>query len=180
MSGPLTVAKSPVGPGATAVVGLTLSILVVGVGVIGVHDALLRSGLAAGTEWIEKILAPLDGLAPAAWMVPAGLVLLVVGLWALQTALRPRPRTAIALAARTGVLLRPRDVAKLARSAAEDVDGVLSAKVTASRRTIGVTVRATSAAGLDRRVTDAVTTRLSALAIQPRVRVRITPEAGSS
>ena len=133
---PLAAAKSPVGPGAIAALGLILAVGLLCLGAVGIHDALVPSGLVKGSSWIAATAAGLDGLSPAAWMVPAGLAVLAAGVWAMVTALRPRPRTAIALAARTGVFLRPRDVARLARTAAEDVDGVTSASASASRRTV--------------------------------------------
>jgi hypothetical protein len=103
----------------------------------------------------------------------------VLGLWLVLTALRPRRRTAIALDARTGVFLRPRDVAELARNAARDVDGVTSAKVTAGRRKVAVVARATARDGVEQKITQAVTIRLQALTKAPRVRVTVKTDGGS-
>ena len=178
-SAPLSAAKPPVGPGIITVVGLIFAVLVIGLGVVGVHDTLTRTGLAQGAGWIDASLSPLHRLEPTWWMAPAGFVVLIVGAWAVLTALRPRPRTAIALRAQTGVLLRPRDVAQIARRAVEDVDGVISAKVSATRRAINVAVRATTTAGLAPQVDQAVKTALSALSNQPRIRVRVTSEGGT-
>jgi len=175
---PLAAAKAPVGPGLIAAIGLVLALAAACLGVVGIHDALIPSGLVAGSAWIGSAITAVDGLSPAAWTLPAGLLLLLVGAWALVTALRPRPRTAIAVAARTGVYLRPRDVARLARSAAEDVDGVTSATVGATRRAVTVSVRATSTRQVAADVTAAVAGVLSALAAQPKVRVRVTTEGG--
>ena len=176
---PLPAAKTPVGPGVVTVVGLIIAVLVITVGVVGVHDALVGAGAAAGTPWIDAVVKPLNGLRPAFWLVPAGSDLVLLGLWLLLTALRPRPRTAIALQARTGVFLRPRDVATLARSAAQDVDGVASAKVTAGPRKIVVAARTTTG-GLQQDITQAVTTRLQALATAPTVRVTVKTEGSWS
>ena len=176
---PLPAAKPPVGPGAVTVVGLMLAVLVVALGVAGVHDALVAAGTAAGAPWIDAAVKPFNGLTPALWLVPVGVALVVLGLWLVLTALRPRRRTAIALCARTGVFLRPRDVAKLARNAAQDVDGVTSAKVTAGRRKVAVVARATARDGMEQKITQAVTTRLQALAKAPTVRVTVKAERGS-
>ena len=176
---PLAAAKSPVGPGAVAALGLVLAIGLLCLGAVGIHDAFIASGVVKGSSWIATTAAGADGLTPAAWMVPAGVAVLAAGVWAMVTALRPRPRTAIAVAAQTGVYLRPRDVARLARTAAEDVDGVTSAGASASRRTVTVSVRATSAGQVAEHVDAAVGQALSALATAPKIRVRVTPDGGS-
>lgn len=176
---PLAAAKPPVGPGAITAVGVILAAGVLCLGVVGIHDALVPSGLVAGAPWIGSAVGGVNGLQPAAWMIPAGAALVALGVWALVTALRPRPRTTVALTARTGVYLRPRDVARLGRSAAEDVDGVTSAKVSAARRTVTVTVRATSPGQVAEHVNAAVTAALSALASPPKIRVRVASEEGS-
>lgn len=172
---PPSAAKTPVGPGVVTVVGLILALLVIAIGVVGVHDALVAAGAAKGTSWIDTVVKPFNGLTPAVWLVPVGITLVLLGLWLLLTALRPRPRTAVALQARTGVFLRPRDVATIARHAAQNVDGVTSAKVTATPRKIAVTA-STTTGGLQENITQAVTTRLRALATAPTVRVTVKTE----
>lgn len=173
---PLMAAKTPVQPGTITAVGLVLAVLVVVVGIIGVHDALVAAGFVYSQSWLAAAISGANGTTPAVWCVPVGIVLVLAGLWLLIIALRPRPRTVIPLDARTGVYLRPRDVSKLARNAAETVDGVASATVEASRRKVVVSVRATSPDGLAQRVEDAVTDRLQALAPLPRVRVDVTTQ----
>ncbi len=173
---PMNAAKTPVGPGSISAVGLLLALLVVGIGVVGVQAALVAAGLLTGKPWLTWALERPNGLTPAGWMLAVGLVLALIGLWLLLTALRPRPRTAVALQAATGVFLRPRDLARLAVAAAQDVDGVQDAHASATRRK--VTVRITSTAGETDGdpVTDAVTAtlteRLSALEKPVRVIVR--------
>lgn len=176
---PLQAPKTPVGPGLITAIGLVLAVLLTAVGVVAVHDALVAAGALGGREWLTRAVGAVDGTTPAAWLVPVGVLLVLLGLWLLMTALRPRPRTAIALDADTGVFLRPRDVAKLARDAAQDVDGVSSAKASARRRAISVSVHATAPDGIDERVTAAVTERLRALATQPKIRVSVTTEGAS-
>lgn len=170
---PARAAKAPVGPGVISVVGLVLAALVVALGVVGIHDALVAAGVVSGSDWIGAAVDAIDGATPPTWLVPLGAVLILLGLWLLITALRPRPRKAMALAADTGVFLRPRDAARLARDAAEDVDGVISAKADATVRKISVGVHATTSDGVEQQVADAVTDRLSALAKTPRIKVTV-------
>lgn len=175
---PPPAAKTPLGPGVVTVVGLALAVLVVALGVVGVHDALVAAGAVNGTPWIDAAVQPLSGLTPAAWLVPVGIALTLLGLWLLLTALRPRPRRAIALQASTGVFLRNRDVATLARNAAQDVDGVTSAKVTANPRKVVVAATTTTTEDVEPSVTEAVATRLGALAKMPAIRVHVKAEGG--
>ncbi|MGV8973465.1 MAG: DUF6286 domain-containing protein [Rhodoglobus sp.] len=177
-SEPLAAAKAPVGPGLITAVGVLLALVVVGLGVVAILDALTTSGLVTGSGWIDSGLSTLDRLEPAPWMVPAGIVLVVVGIGALFIAVRPRPSTGIALTARTGVYLRPQDVARIARAASENVDAVTSATASATRRTVAVSVRATATDQVATDVQRAVAAALDALATAPRIRVRVTPERG--
>ena len=174
---PLVTAHRPVGPGAITVVGLVLAVLVVALGVVGVRDALVAAGAIGGSSWTSAALDAFDGLVPQAWLVPFGVVALLLGLWLLVTAVRPRPRSAIAVTAQTGVFLRPRDVAALAVGAAREVGGVTTARARASRRAVSVTVQATAEDGVREQVSEAVTRRLSALETTPTVRVNVTTEA---
>ena len=91
---PLPAAKAPVGPGTISLLGLLWSMLLLGVGVVGVQAALVAAGLLHGTSWLTWIIQQFDGLTASAWMVPAGLVLVLLGLWLVTMALRPgrRPR----------------------------------------------------------------------------------------
>ena len=171
---PLPAAKTPLAPGIITVVGLLLAAVVAAAGVIAVRDSLVQAKLAAGTVWTSAVVGRLDKLGPGAWLVPLAVVLVGLGLWLLVVAVRPRPRTGVALDAVTGVFVRPRDVTRLARSAAQEVDGVTSAQAKATARRIVVTVRATSS-GVDvaPRVTEAVTGQLTALAVPPTIRVAV-------
>lgn len=173
---PMNASKTPVGPGSISAVGLLLALLVVGIGVLGVQAALVAAGLLTGKPWLTWALQRPDGVTPAGWLLPAGVVLALIGLWLLLTALRPRPRTAVAVEAVTGVFLRPRDLSRLAVAAADNVDGVQDAHASATRRKVTVRITSTAAeTGRDQvsdAVTAAVTERLSALQQPVRVIVR--------
>lgn len=173
---PLSAPKRPVSPGAITAVGVVLAVAVTALGLVGLHDALVAAGALTGRSWTATAVSDVDGTRRGLWLVPAGILAVLVGLWLLLTALRPRPRTAIALRSQTGVVLRPRDVATLARSAAGDVDGVTSATATARRRSISIAVVATSVDGIQEAVTAAVAARLSALETTPALQVSVTVE----
>jgi len=177
---PLAAAKAPLRPGVITAAGVVLALGLLGLGVVALHDTTIATGLVAGPAWIDSAIASLDRAEPAPWMVPAGLLLVLLGLWALVVALRPRPSTGVALAARTGVYLRPQDVARIARAAIDDVDDVTAAKVKATRRTVSVSVsaRGTETAQVAADARAAVAQVLRALAVAPQIRVRVTSVGG--
>ncbi|MFI5493627.1 DUF6286 domain-containing protein [Actinoplanes sp. NPDC051859] len=149
-----------------------MAILVAAAGFVLLHDALAAASLVSGS-WLAPALAFIDGITPLWWMVPLGAVVIVLGGFLLVAGVRPRSRRSLPVVSRTGIHLHTRDVARLAGSAARDVDGVLSAAASASRRTVTVTARATAAAGIVDAVTRAVDERLHALQAPPRVKVKV-------
>ena len=177
---PLAAAKAPVGTGPIPTIGIVLSIMVVGVGVVGIHDALVGLGAVDGTPWIDHLVEVIDGWQPQAWLLPVGILLVLLGLWLLMAALRPRPQTGFALRAETGVYLRAADLQRLAVRAAGDVDGVISARSTASRRKVEVKIVGTGAPSTADRVRAAVEHALADLEPAPRVEVKISRTGGSS
>lgn len=176
--GPLPSAKVPVGTSRAAVLAMVLAVAVTALGVLAVRDALVAAGALTGTLWLTGPLDALNGLTAGPLVAVAGVLLLLLGLWLVLTALRRRPRTTVALRADTGVFLRPRDLSRLAETAAEDVDGVLDASVASTTRTVSVRVRTTGAPRAQQAVQDAVTDRLRHLERPPTVRVRVRPEDG--
>ena len=167
-------AKEPVGLGPLPVVGLVLALVLLALGVVAVRDALVAAGALDGEPWVAGAIDTVDGWTPQVWIAVVGAVLVLVGLWLLLAALRPRPRTSHALTAQTGVYLGRRDVERVAANAASGVDGVLEADATASRRRIDVKVSVTGGSETLGRVTAAVEEALAALDAAPKVRVTST------
>lgn len=175
---PMAAAKTPLGPGVISLVGVVLALLVITLGVVAAQTALVAAGALTGSPWLTTSVTAVNGLSPAAWMLPGGIVVALVGLWLVITAVKPRPRTGVALQAATGVFLRPRDIARLAAAAADDVDGVQDARASATRTKVTVHVTTTGAndttaqGGVADAVKTAVAGRLSALKKPVRVTVR--------
>lgn len=169
-------ARQATGSGRIGLVGPVLAVLLAAVGVVLIRDALIVGEVLAGAAWLPAALDPLNGLTAQWWMVPAGVGVALLGLWLVVTALRPRSRTTVPVTSATGLFLQTRDIARLASDAAGEVDGVLSATSTASRRAVTVTVRSTATAGIADGVTDAVTRRLSPLETPPQIKVRVRPQ----
>jgi hypothetical protein len=169
-------ARQKTGSGRIGVVGPVLAVLLAALGVLLIRDALIGLDVLGGPAWLPAALDGLSGSTAEWWMVPAGVGIALLGLWMIVTALRPRSRKTVPVTSATGVFLHTRDVARLASDAAREVDGVLSATSTASRRAVTVTVRSTATAGIADGVADAVNLRLRPLKTPPQVKVRVRPQ----
>jgi hypothetical protein len=173
-------APATVAAAAASRAAVLLAIGVIVLGAIGIRDALIAVEWVGGTQWLPPVIDAVDGLAPAAWMVAAGVVLGVLGVVLMVTAVLPRRRTALPLTAQTAVYLRRADVAKAASAAAREVPGVLDARTTSSRRKAVVRCRATGATQEIREaVVEAVTGELAILQTPPRIVVRVRTESTS-
>ncbi|WP_432561745.1 DUF6286 domain-containing protein [Kineococcus sp. SYSU DK003] len=161
------------GSGPIGVVGPVLALLLTALGIVLLREALVTTGAVAGTRWLPAAAEGLRGFAPAWWLIPAGVVVALIGLWLLVTAVRPRSRRTLPLTSQTGIFLHTRDVARLASGAAGDIDGVLQASSSATRRKVSVSVHATTDQGLREAVTEAVTHSLAPLRTPPRVAVTV-------
>ncbi|MGL5817903.1 MAG: DUF6286 domain-containing protein [Phycicoccus sp.] len=168
---PLDAARAPVGPGAVTVVGALLAVGVTALGVVAVQTAASAAGLVSGEPWLATWLTGVDGQRPPSWTPAAAVPAALIGLWLLLVAVKPRPRTGVQVSAQTGVFLRPKDVARLARATADDVDGVVDVSAAATRRAVTLRVGTTGDDGVAARVGAAVSDRLTPLARTPRVRV---------
>lgn len=177
---PMAAAKPPVGVGPVPFVGAVLALVLVAVGVAGIRDALVAIGAAEGEPWIDSVVDTVDGWQPQFWLVPAGIALVLLGVWLILVALRPRSRTGVAVRAATGVFLRTGDVERLAARAASDVDGVLSARSSASHRKVEVRVAVTGGANTADRVRTAVQDALQPLESIPTVQVKTAGAGGGS
>lgn len=168
----LKAAKTPVGPGAITFVGAVLSLLVIAIGTVGLQTAASAVAITNSQPWLTRAIKGTNGLRPLWWMLILGIVLVLAGLWLLVTALRPRPKTAVALNAQTGVFLRPRDLARLAEHAADDVDGVAAIHARATRGKVTLRVESTGGPGVAEAVKAAVAERFAAVRRAPRVSVK--------
>lgn len=177
----LKAAKAPVGVGSAPLVAQLLALVLVVLGVVLVREALVLAGAVAGSAWTTSIIDSVDGTRLTDPLVlVAGIVLAVVGLLLLPVGLLRRPRRSVALEAQTGVYLRTKDLAKVAKSAVEGADAVTDVSVEASRRALKV--RASTVAGKDRNdeiardVRERLASSLEAVEHTPRARVSVRNE----
>jgi len=176
-----TAGRIPTATPAAAPWAVLLALVVLALGVVGIRDALVAAGAFGGSSWTKNTANAIDGLTARTWMIPAGIGLAVLGLWWLLAALKPRKRTEISLSGTPGAWMRPGDLARLVQPTVENVEGVVSASTSATRRTVTVkaTTTARDSAEVRTAVTDAVGDRLSALRRAPRVKVKARYIGGS-
>jgi len=176
-----TAGRTPTAAPAAAPWAVLLALVVLALGVVGIRDALIAAGAFGGSSWTKNTANAIDGLTARTWMIPAGIGLAVLGLWWLLAALKPRKRTEISLSGTPGAWMRPGDLARLVQPTVENVDGVVSASTSATRRTVTVkaTTTARDSAQVRTAVIEAVGDRLSALRRAPRVKVKARYIGGS-
>lgn len=83
-------AKKPVAAPAAAIAGIIASVAVIAVGAVAIRDTLVVTGLLDGASWLEWLLGKAEVLRPVDWMIPAGIGAVLVGLWFVFVALKPR------------------------------------------------------------------------------------------
>jgi len=176
-----TAGRTPTAAPAAAPWAVLLALVVLALGVVGIRDALIAAGAFGGSSWTKNTANAIDGLTARTWMIPAGIGLAVLGLWWLLAALKPRKRTEISLSGTPGAWMRPGDLARLVQPTVENVDGVVSASTSATRRTVTVkaTTTARDSAEVRTAVIEAVGDRLSAVGRAPRVKVKARYIGGS-
>ncbi|GAA1594074.1 hypothetical protein GCM10009804_58320 [Kribbella hippodromi] len=171
-------AKKPVAVPAASTVGVIAAIAVTAVGAVGVRDTLVATGAMTGESWLGWLFGKTEVLKAADWMIYAGAASLLIGLWILIAALKPRRATHLALGeSHSGVWIRGRDAARLATDTARGIDSVTSAMATAKGRKLRI--KATALADAERvhdELTAAVAQRLNAVTPEPRVRSRVVVE----
>lgn len=166
--------KQPVATPAAGIVGAILSLGLIAAGVVGVRDAVVAAGWIDGQMWTKTAAEWIDGLTFENWMIPVGIGLVLLGLWWLIAALKPRRKTAIPVKAQTSVWISPSDVARIASTATEAVPGVLSTRTSASRKKVIVTSNVTGAdaAAIRIGIAESVRDALSDLKNLPKITVR--------
>jgi hypothetical protein len=96
---PMPGAKAPVGTGLSPLWALLMALILVGLGVLLIQDALARSGMLEQTSWTRNPAEAADGTDRPGWVWPAIPVLVVLGVVLAVLVLKPRPRRGLVLAA---------------------------------------------------------------------------------
>ncbi|MEO7061373.1 MAG: DUF6286 domain-containing protein [Lapillicoccus sp.] len=166
-------APAPVAAPAAAIPAILVALALLGLGVVGVRDALAAAGALTGPLWTVSAAGAISGSTPTLWVLVGGIVAVLLGVWAIVRAVRPRAVRGLRIDARSSVWMTPRDAARLSLAAATRVPGVTGATATANRRRLVVTATGEQAgADLGAAVGAAAESALSGLEHAPRVRVR--------
>ena len=155
---------------------IALAVLLLVLGVLVLREALVAAGRVQGDPWLAPVVDSADGVAPSTAVTVAGVVLALLGLWLVAIALGRRVRTRLDVTSSTGTTIGIGDAARLAASAADEVDRVLSARASATRRSVTVTITNLEGDDVTEAVRAAVTERLAPLA-QP-LSVKVVSRAG--
>lgn len=117
-----------------------LGVVLIVLGVGALQWLAVDQGWSDGPAAIDRIVDATDGSRVADWGLAVGIPMLVVGLWFLYVALKPRRRTHERVPADVDAWLTPSALTALASSAAREVPGVTEATSTLNRKT-ALTVR---------------------------------------
>lgn len=167
-------ARPPVLAPRAALPSALLALALVGVGVVAVRDALVWTGALGGTPWLTSTADAVSGATPSPVVLVGGVVAVLLGLWFVVAALRPRPHPFLPVTAGSDVWMRSADVARVARTAASRTGGVSQVATSTSRRSVTVAVTGrTGTSDLEGPVRTHVEAALAPLAAPPRVRVRM-------
>lgn len=172
---------APAGAPPATATGVVIALVLVALGVVAVRDALVALGWVPGTSWLEPAASWLaDGVGKDVWVLVVAVLVALLGLWLVLRAFGRRPRTAVSLGDGTNAWLESRDVARVADIAASDVDGVVTVRSRAAKRSVKlrVTVVDTARDGAKGAVQEAVRDALEGLDPSPRVSVKVSTLGG--
>ena len=170
-------AAVPRRPATVGFVGLLLSVAFIALGALAVYDGMALQGWVRTKPLLTPLFSGQEALLPGTTAVVAGVVAAILGLLLLWVALRPARRRGGELEAGTQVWLTWADIARLAASVAEQQDGVLTARASASSRRVQVVARTTTGE-VEPALGEAVAEALSGLRLPPRVAVRAVATQG--
>ncbi len=156
------------------VIGLALLVLAV---LCGREIWLRNSRSIDWTPWAAPIFHTIGNATYQTWMLPAGVVAALLGVFLVWSAFRPRTRTHRRVRSTAPVWMRPVDISRMLCAAARAVPGVASATSHVSGNTAHVSVTG-HREGLAPLVDATLLPLLKSLGIDLRLQVRQRPLAG--
>ncbi|MET0475675.1 MAG: hypothetical protein ABW001_13680 [Mycobacterium sp.] len=164
----------PLAATGSSYLAVVLALLVIAAGAVGLRDGIVGAGWISGTPWTPAAVDWLVARRPGVWMLPVGVVLVIVGLCCVLAGVMPRRRPTVEVAAKTAMFVDLADTARIASVAAESVAGVVSARSTARRGAVTLRCEVTGPLAPDQRqsIEAAVSSELAPLRATPKVVVR--------
>lgn len=156
-------------------VAFLVGLVLLAVSVVCARELWLRNDADVDWEsWIDPLVLTIGSATYQPWMLPVGILAVVLGGVLMWIGVRPRTRTHRRLASSVPLWTRPSDIARLTSAQALRVPGALSARSQVSGRTATVTVTGSGeVTALAEEVEAAVSPLLEALGLPLTLRVRI-------
>ncbi|NMO02079.1 hypothetical protein HH308_12740 [Gordonia sp. TBRC 11910] len=164
--------RAPAANPSAILAGALIGLGLLGVAAIALRDLTVRAGWVTGSEWLRTVPRWTDRLTWQAWMWPAAIGLIVVGLAMVWLSIRPRRKEYDAVPAAAGLWTRPADIARRCSSVARTQPGVATASTVVGRRKVRVTVGSGGPVDVIA-VERAVKAELAQAGTQQRVSVRV-------
>lgn len=172
---PPTTGPPPNPPVSWARLGALSVVLVIAVGALGavmLRDALIHANWVTGDQWLPQAFEALPRTEKGWWLIPAGVIAVVVGLWLLVWTNRPKKPVAAALVDYRGVYLRGRAIEAIAINRSRDIDGVHGVRAKCARSGLTVRVTTTGDPQVGPHVNEALHDAFAVLGPSYRVKVR--------
>ncbi|MEV3900712.1 DUF6286 domain-containing protein [Mycobacterium sp. NPDC050551] len=166
-------ASEPLRAAGARYAGVVIALAVTGAGGLALREAAVGFGQFGGSPWLPAAAAWLGEPKPVRFVTAAAVLAALVGVACLVVAVKPRRRRGLRVAAGTAVFVDYADLVRMVSTAAESVPGVIDARSSVGRRS--VSVRCAVAGSCDQireQVLETVSAELSALAAQPRIKVK--------
>ena len=164
----------PAASPAARYLAVLIGLLLVAAAVVAGRDLYIRYTDVEWQPWVSAATGWIGDLTYRAWMLPAGIAALIIGLLLIWAAIRPRTKTHRELTSEVAVWMRPVDVARMCTASAQRVPGVMGAHTVARKRSIDVTVIGNTA---DQRLREELQQSLQPLASlvagSPRLNVQV-------
>lgn len=164
--------KPPVSWARLAVVSIVLAIAVGALGVVLLRDAVIHVGWVTGDRWLPQALDALPRIENGWWLIPAGILAVLVGLWLVVWSSRPKKPVAAPLVDYRSIYLRGRAIEAIVTNRARDIDGVHGVQAKCTRSGVTARVTTTGDPQVGPHVDEALRDALAVLGSSYRIKVR--------
>ncbi|GAB3691827.1 DUF6286 domain-containing protein [Corynebacterium nasicanis] len=122
-------------------VAILIGVALCGVAVVCGREIWLRNSTSIDWDtWVEPVTMTIGNATFQPWMLPAGAAAVLLGLFLVWVAVRPRSLTHRAVRSEASLWIRPVDISRLLSATARRVPGVATARTHLSGSTAHVTV----------------------------------------
>lgn len=117
-----------------------LTVLFLVVAGIAIHDAIVAKGHIGGPSWLGTVSSAIGDMHYGTWVLPAGIILVLVGVITLIGACMPAAVRYFPIHSSAAVWMRPTDVCRLCTHTAQEIYGVTRASTVASNKKVTVSI----------------------------------------